>query len=104
MGEPASDEIAYTRHLRTRLELRRFSPELPRKIFEAADRRYLDEETGHIVAVKQVRLRGRAQLLMIAYDRTQHGIEIVTIHPISKQQEKSRTKGGRWTRLGREVS
>ncbi len=58
------------------------------------------KKTGHMIAVKHVRLRGRAQLLMIAYDTTQHGIEIVTIHPISKEQERSRAKGGRWTRLG----
>ncbi len=98
MGEPAS-EVVYTRHLRARLELRRFPTDLPRKIFEDADRRYRNGETGHIIAVKQVRLRGRTRRLMIAYDKTQHVIEIVTIHPISEEQEKSRVKDGRWTRL-----
>jgi hypothetical protein len=98
MGESAL-EVVYTRHLRARLELRRFPADLPRKIFEDADRRYRNGVTGHVIAVKQVRLRGRTRRLMIAYDET-HVIEIVTIHPISEEQERSRVKGRRWIRLG----
>jgi hypothetical protein len=69
-------------------------------ILEAADRRYLDRETEHEIAVKQVHLRGRSRRLMIAYDRRANVVEIVTIHPIKSEQERSRVKGGRWVRLG----
>jgi len=44
--------ITYTRHLRTRLEMRKFPAELPKKIFEDADRRYRDRETDHLIAMK----------------------------------------------------
>lgn len=93
-------KVTYTRHLSERLKLRDFSIELPKTVFEAADRRYRDIETGHFIAVKDVGFRGRMRLLMIAYDPTEQGVEIVTIHPISMEQEKSRTRGGRWTRVG----
>ncbi len=93
-------KITYTRHLRTRLETRKFPVDLPRIIFEKADRRYQDRETDHLIAVKQVRLRRRERLVMIAYDQTKEGVEIVTIHPISKEQETSRAKGARWGRIG----
>lgn len=79
------EEIAYTRHLKTRLELRGFPTELPREIFENAERRYSNGATGHRIAVKQIRLRGGTRRLMIAYDETDHGVEIVTIHPISEE-------------------
>ncbi len=92
--------INYTRHLRTRLEMRRFPADLPKKIFEEADRRYRDRETDHLIAIKLVILRRQERLVMIAYDQTREGVEIVTIHPISKEQETSRASGGRWNRIG----
>jgi hypothetical protein len=93
-------EVTYTRHLRRRLELRGFPEELPRAIFREPDRRYRDTETGHLIAVKRVRLRRRQRLVLIAYDQLEHGVEIVTIHPLSEQQEASRIKMGRWIRIG----
>lgn len=92
--------VKYTRHLRTRLELRGIPEDLPRKIFLEADRRYRDRETGHVIAVKRVRLRRQERLVLIAYDQTEQGVEIVTIHPMSEQQEASRIKTGRWNRIG----
>ncbi len=80
--------------------MRRFPEDLPRMIFEKADRRYQDRETGHFIAIKRVRLRRQERLVMIAYDKAGEGVEIVTIHPISKEQETSRVKGGRWNRTG----
>jgi hypothetical protein len=67
--------ITYTRHLRTRLELRNFPVDLPRIIFEEADRRYRDRETDHLIAVKLVRLRRLERLIMIAYDQKGEGLK-----------------------------
>ena len=39
-------------------------------------------------------------MVMIAYDQIGEGVEIVTIHPISEEQEISRVRGGRWNRTG----
>ena len=50
--------------------MRKFPVDLPRIIFEKVDRRYQDRETDHLIAVKQVRLRRRERLVMIAYDQT----------------------------------
>ena len=80
--------------------MRKFPEDLPRIIFEEADRRYRDRETGHLIAIKRVRLRRRERFVMIAYDQIGQGVEIVTIHPISEEQETSRVRGGRWNRIG----
>ena len=82
------------------MEMRQFPEDLPRIIFEEADRRYRDRETGHLIAVKRVRLRRRERIVMVAYDQIEEGVEIVTIHPISEEQETSRVRGGRWNRIG----
>lgn len=82
------------------MKLRRFSWDLPMTILEAADRRYLDRETEHEIAVKQVHLRGRSRRLMIAYDRRANVVEIVTIHPIKsgtgKVKSERRKMGETW--------
>jgi len=80
--------------------MRSFPEDLPRTIFERADRRYRDLETGHLIAIRRVRLRRLERLVMIAYDQVGDGVEIVTIHPISEEQEMSRVRGGRWKRVG----
>lgn len=49
--------------------MRKFPEDLPRMIFEKADRRYRDLETGHLIAVKRVRLRRLERFVMIAYDQ-----------------------------------
>jgi len=82
------------------LEMRQFPEDLPRIIFEEADRRYRDRETGHLIAVKRVRLRRRERIVMVAYDQIEEGVEIVTIHPIREEQETLRVRGGRWNRIG----
>ena len=82
------------------MEMRQFPEDLPRIIFEEADRRYRDRETGHLIAVKRVRLRRRERIVMVAYDQIEEGVEIVTIHPIREEQETLRVRGGRWNRIG----
>jgi hypothetical protein len=52
------------------------------------------------IAVKLVGLRRQERLVMIAYDQTREVVEMVTIHPISKEQVTSRASGGRWSRIG----
>ncbi len=69
--------VSYTVHLRTRLQTRKFPENLPRVIFE---------EAGEVCHDSLRPSRG--------------GVEIVTIHPIRKEQETSRVKTGRWNRIG----
>ncbi len=67
--------VSYTVHLRTRLQTRKFPENLPRVIFEEADRRYRDRETGHLIAIKRVRLRRLERSVMIAYDQVEEGLK-----------------------------
>ena len=43
-------QIKYSKHLKTRLILRKIDYELPRQIFEKAEERFNDTLTGHSIA------------------------------------------------------
>lgn len=92
-------EIRYSRHLQTRLKFRGIHPDLPRKIYEEAEERFFDKETGNQVAVKRIELYGKERDVMIVY-RTQadHAI-ILTVHPLKEGQKDNRIASGRWVRL-----
>ena len=47
-------KILYTNHIKERIKLRKIEYELPRKIFEQANERFFDIETGHFVAVMEI--------------------------------------------------
>lgn len=47
-------QIKYSRHIETRLALRKIEYDLPKKIYESAEERFTDTETGHTIAVMKV--------------------------------------------------
>lgn len=51
--------IIRSRHLEIRLEMRGIPAALPELIYERAQERYHDAETGHMIAVMEVELYGR---------------------------------------------
>ncbi len=55
--------------------MRKLTLDLSRTIFEKADRRYRDLATGHFIALKQVVLRGRDRLVMVAHDQLGEGVK-----------------------------
>jgi len=44
-------QIKYSKHIETRLALRKIEYNLPKRIYEAAGERFTDTETGHTIAV-----------------------------------------------------
>lgn len=50
--------IKYSKHIKTRIALRKIDYGLPEKIFEAAEERFIDTETGHIIAVEKATIYG----------------------------------------------
>ena len=59
--------IIYSEHLRTKLNLRNIPQELPKIIYEQAREKYYDKMTKHNVALKEVKYKGRLREMAISY-------------------------------------
>jgi len=59
--------IKYSKHLEQRLLLRKIDYDLPKRIFEQSNERYVDEETGHFIATMEIELYNRLKEVMVAY-------------------------------------
>jgi hypothetical protein len=71
-------EITYSKHLQNRLQLRGIDPNLPQRIYEESGERYLDSETGHVVALMRTQLYGNTRDVMIAYEISDRRVIILT--------------------------
>lgn len=58
--------IKYSKHLKNRLSLRKIEYDLPRQIFKQSSERYLDIETGHLIAIMKVNLYNKIRVVMVA--------------------------------------
>jgi len=91
-------KIRYTDHLKVRLRVRGIPRSLPRVIYAGAKSKYRDVAAAHFIALGRAPYGGKERLFIVAYDITGDGVEIVTIHPISRAQVESRVKSGRWVK------
>jgi len=88
--------IEYTVHLQTRLHLRYIPSDLPRYIYVHATERYYDHQEERMIAIADVKHRGKTRPMCIAYDEFDDHVEVVTIHPIRRSQIDNRRQTGRW--------
>lgn len=84
--------VIWTEYLKYRAELRGFDLTQLEQIVRYSAERYIDTETGRIIAVG----RHDTRLVMIAYDAEQSNITPVTVHAITRQQIRFRLKTGRF--------
>jgi len=92
-------QMKYSKHLKTRLELREIDYELPQKIFEKAEEKFIDAETGHYIAVTKVIMYDKERDVMVAYNYEEGNVKLLTIHPLKEGQKENRIKSGRWRRI-----
>jgi hypothetical protein len=92
-------KVEYSGHIETRLRLRDIDHELPKQIFEEAAERYLDTETGHVVAVMSRQLYDRIREVMVAYVIEGDRVTLLTIHPLKDGQKGNRIRSGRWRKM-----
>jgi hypothetical protein len=88
--------IYYSDHIAARLNLRGIEHDLPQRIFEEADERYFDNDTGHFIAVMKASLYNKIREVMVAYVIEQDCATLLTIHPLKEGQKESRINTGRW--------
>lgn len=91
--------VRYSKHLQSRLALRKIPDELPANIYRDANERFNDKQTGYMVAVKQVQIYGHQREVMIAYEEQGEAVVIITVHPLKKGQKENRITIGRWVKL-----
>ncbi len=89
-------EIRYTKHLELRLKIRRIPHEYPKLILESPDETFVDVLEKRNIAIKRLKYNKKVRNMMIAYERKDNYIEIVTIHPISDEKIINRVMSGRW--------
>tara|TARA_Y100000310_G_scaffold189087_1_gene189049 strand:+ start:1931 stop:2209 length:279 start_codon:yes stop_codon:yes gene_type:complete len=88
--------IKYTDHLKLRLQLRKIPYNYPKLILENSDQKFFDNIEKKTIAIKKLIYNGSLRNIMIAYENKGDHIEIITIHPINKNQIINRIKSGRW--------
>ncbi|MBE9471105.1 MAG: hypothetical protein IMY75_03215 [Chloroflexi bacterium] len=88
--------VEYSDYLKFRLTVRGIPGNMPERIYRESQERYYDKATGRHIAVLSVAYHRRRKRMMIAYDEFSDHVEIVTIHPIEKQQIQNRVLSGRW--------
>lgn len=92
-------QIKYSKHIETRLALRKIEYDLPQRIYENAEERFMDAETGHIIAVKKVIIYGKERDVMVAYEHKDADVKLLTIHPLKEGQKENRIQSGRWRKI-----
>jgi len=92
-------KIEYSEHIKNRLELRGIPYDLPKKVFEQAEERYFDRETGYSIAVMKVGLYNKNREVMVAYAKEEDCAKLLTIHPLKEGQKENRIKKNRWRKI-----
>ncbi len=85
--------IIWTEYLQYRAELRGFDLTELERIIRHTSERYLDTETGRLIAVGH----HQKQLVIIPYEVESETITPVTVHPTNRQQIRFRLRTGRFT-------
>jgi len=92
-------DIIYSKHIKTRISLRKIDYDLPKKIFDEAQERYIDNKTGYSIAVLKVLLYDKERDVMVAYIHEGEDVKLLTIHPLKEGQRENRIKTGRWRKI-----
>ncbi len=92
-------QVKYSNHIKTRLALRKIEYDLPRRIYENAEEKFIDAETGHTIAVMRAVIYDKERDIMVAYRHEDADIKLLTIHPLKEGQKENRIQSGRWRKI-----
>ncbi|MEF9425772.1 MAG: hypothetical protein L0956_00825 [Candidatus Mariimomonas ferrooxydans] len=92
-------QIKYSTHIETRISLRKIKYDLPKRIYENAEERFSDTETGHTIAVMKTVIYGKERDIMVAYKHEDTDVKLLTIHPLKEGQKENRIQSGRWRKI-----
>ena len=92
-------EIIYTKHLKSKLQLREISNDLPKNIYSNTRERYYDKETGNNIAIDNIEYKGKEREMIVVYNEKPDRINIITIHTIKSDEKNNKIKKGRWIKI-----
>lgn len=92
-------KIKYSKHIETRIAMRKIEYGLPKRIYENAGERFTDTETGHTIAVMKTVIYGKERDIMVAYKHENVDIKLLTIHSLKEGQKENRVQSGRWRKI-----
>lgn len=88
--------VVYTDHLKLRMKIRKIPKNYPKMIFEKPEQRYYDVAERNSIAIKRLRYNKKLRNMMIAYEEKNGEVDIITVHPITKEKIANRVTKGRW--------
>ncbi len=88
--------VLYTSHLELRLKIRKIPYDYPKIIFNQPEQKFFDTAEKTYISIKKLKYSKRERLMMIAYERKNNTVEIITIHPIKEEKIINRTISRRW--------
>lgn len=89
-------QIVYTKHLISRLKLRKIPKGLAKKVYRDRKAELYDVMNHHYVALSRQELFGKMRLLIVAFDKFEDRIELITLYPTDEQEVNNRIKTRRW--------
>ena len=92
-------QVKYSKHIETRIALRKINYDLPKEIYNNAGERFMDSETGHTIAVMKTIIHDKERDVMVAYRHEDVDVRLLTIHPLKEGQKENRIKSGRWRKI-----
>ena len=92
-------QIKYSKHMETRIVLRKIDYGLPGKSYKNAKEQFIDKETGHTIAVTKTAIYVKERDLMVAYKYEDRVVTLLTIHPLKEGQKEKRIRSGRWRKI-----
>lgn len=91
-------KIVLRPHLKIRLAQRLIPQDYLKKIILNPEEKYFDTATNHKIAVKRMEYSNKIRPMALAYDIIGLEIQVITIHPVSKQEIKNKLNRGRWVK------
>ena len=98
-GEGVTMQIKYSKHIEARIAMRKIEYNLPQRVYENAEERFVDSETRHEIAVMKSVLYGKERDIMVAYKHADADVKLLTIHPLKEGQKENRIQSGRWRKI-----
>ena len=71
-----------------------------RIIYEKPEQKYYDTTEINFILIKKLYFNKKVRNMLIAYEKTENGVNIITIHPITEEKIINRLMNRRWVKNG----
>ena len=88
-------EIVLTDHLLSRLKLRKIPKSLALKTYNQKEGLLYDTVSQHFIGLSKHKLFSKMRLMVVAFDRLENRVKLVTLYPTTEKEVKSKIKSGR---------